>query len=59
MVGDTSQLHRFQPRHAGLAAQSPGLQDQRVVDAVKKNEGRRRLPLTHLDYLRMRMDQPR
>lgn len=59
MVGDTSQLVRYQPRHAAIAAQSAGLQDQRVIAAVKKNANRRKLPRTHLDYLQMRRDQPR
>jgi len=58
-AGDSSQLHRFQPRHAILASISPAAQDQRVVDAVKKQQNRRKLPMTHLDYLQLRRDQPR
>jgi hypothetical protein len=30
-----------------------------VVAAVKKNAQRRKLPMTHLDYLQMRRDRPR
>lgn len=59
MVGDASNLTRYQPRQAALAAQSEGLQDQRVVAAVKKNENRRKLPRTQVDYYQQRMDQPR
>jgi len=58
-AGDSSQLHRFQPRHAVIAAISPEAQDRAVVAAVRKQENRRKLPMTYLDYLQKRQDQPR
>jgi len=58
-AGDTSQLHRFQPRHAIQAAISPLAQDRAMVAAVRRQEGKRKLPMTYLDYLQKRQDQPR
>jgi hypothetical protein len=53
-TGDSSNLTRFQPRHAVIAASPPHKQHQRVVAEVNRKIARRqaRLPLTHIDFIR-------
>jgi hypothetical protein len=49
-VGDHSQLNRFNPRNAGIAAMSNKLQHQQTVSRVAKAQQRRKLPRTQVDF---------
>ena len=49
-VGDHSQLTRFDPKHAGIAAVSKQLQYAQLVDRVAKQQYRRKLPRTQVDF---------
>jgi hypothetical protein len=58
-VGDHSQLVRFQPRPAAMAAASPERQHRELVKRVQKQQMKRRLPRTQYDFYKQAQEQQR